>query len=100
MQTKQEEIREGIARRMFESEMNRDQVFGADTRRKAWRREKAEYLARAYNDLHWLHSQGVLIKARCPDCAWGQFGEEHVGMTPCHSCNSTGYIYESLIKEE
>ena len=50
--------------------------------------------------LSYLHSQGVGIKAKCPDCSWSQFGDEVVGMTPCYSCNSTGYIVESLIKEE
>lgn len=46
--------------------------------------------------LKYLHSQGVMIKIKCPDCCWSQFKEEHVGMTPCHSCNSTGYIVKSL----
>jgi len=46
-----------------------------------------------------LISQGVVIKVKCLDCEWSQYGdEESVGMTPCHSCNSTGYIYEPLIK--
>ena len=41
----------------------------------------------------------VVRKVRCPTgCAWGQFpDEEPVGMTPCHSCNSTGYVFEPLI---
>ena len=41
--------------------------------------------------------KGVEVKVKCPDCAWSQFGEEAVGMTPCYSCNSTGYIIEPLI---
>jgi len=48
---------------------------------------------------NYFHSRGVVIKVKCPDCEWGQFGEEAVGMTPCYSCNSTGYIIEPLIKE-
>lgn len=45
-------------------------------------------------------SQGAVLKVKCPDCNWSQFvGEESVGMTPCHTCNSTGYIYEPLIEE-
>ena len=47
-----------------------------------------------------LNEDGVVIKVKCLDCEWSQFGEEHVGMTPCHSCNSTGYTVEPLIKEE
>ena len=46
-----------------------------------------------------MDSQGVVIKVKCPDCVWSQFGEEHVGMTPCDTCNSTGYILESLVGE-
>lgn len=43
----------------------------------------------------------MYIKAKCPDCAWSQFKEwEAVGMTPCWSCNSTGYFFEPLIKEK
>ena len=47
----------------------------------------------------YLHSQGVEVRVKCPDCAWSQFGEEAVGLTPCYcySCNSTGYIVEPLI---
>ena len=47
-----------------------------------------------------LDSQGVVIKVECPDCEWSQVGDESVGMTPCHSCNSTGYIVEPLIEEK
>ena len=43
-------------------------------------------------------SLGVVIRAKCPDCEWMQFSNEYVGMTPCPRCNSTGYIYEPLIK--
>ncbi len=39
-----------------------------------------------------LHSQGVVIKVKCPDCKWSQFQDETVGMTPCYRCNSPGYI--------
>ena len=41
-------------------------------------------------------SQGVVLKVKCPDCTFSQFKDEVVGMTPCHSCNSTGYVYEPL----
>ena len=35
----------------------------------------------------------VIDRGKCPDCAWSQFSkEEAVAMTPCHSCNSTGFI--------
>ena len=47
-----------------------------------------------------LHSQGCVIKVICPDCTWSQFQDgESVGMTPCFTCNSTGYKVESLIEE-
>lgn len=47
----------------------------------------------------YLDSQGAVIRIKCPDCQWSQFGGETVGMTPCYSCGSTGYIIESLIGE-
>lgn len=49
--------------------------------------------------MSYLHSQGAELRTKCPDCEWSQFEGELAGMTPCHSCNSTGYIMESLIKE-
>lgn len=55
--------------------------------------------------LEYLHSQDAMVKVKCPDCKWSQFGIEYaysntaVGMTPCPSCYSTGYIFEPLIKE-
>jgi len=49
--------------------------------------------------LSHLRSQGVMLKVKCPDCEWSQFKGESVGMTPCFRCNSTGYIFEPLIKE-
>ncbi len=45
-----------------------------------------------------LDGIGVVIKVKCPDCAWGQV-QETVGMTPCYSCNSTGYITEPIIED-
>jgi len=50
--------------------------------------------------LDYLHSQGVVIKVKCPYCAWSSFEDEPVGMTPCEYCNSTGYVIEPLIKED
>ncbi len=52
----------------------------------------------AYQILRYLHSHDVMIKVKCPDCAWGQFFEETVSMTPCYTCNSTGYRIEPLIE--
>ena len=57
-------------------------------------REIAKDIAFKLSDL------GVVIKVECPDCSWSQFGEESVGMTPCYSCNSTGYIVEPIIEEK
>jgi len=40
-------------------------------------------------------------RVKCPDCAWWQFKDgESVGMTPCPTCNSTGYILKPLAKED
>lgn len=51
--------------------------------------------------LAYLHSQGGMLKVKCPDCEWSQFQDgEAVGMTPCLSCNSTGYIYKPLIEKQ
>ncbi len=37
------------------------------------------------------------IKRKCPDCQWSEFKDgEVVGMTPCHTCNSTGYTYGEI----
>jgi len=37
------------------------------------------------------------IKIKCPNCLWSEFRDgESVGMTPCFSCNSTGYIYKRI----
>ena len=52
----------------------------------------------ADKSLNRLHLKGVVIRAKCPDCVWSQFGDESVGMTPCGTCDSTGYIIEPLIK--
>lgn len=50
--------------------------------------------------LNYLHSQGVGIKVKCPDCSWSEFkDEESAGMTPCYNCDSTGYITEPLIED-
>lgn len=50
--------------------------------------------------LTYQQSQDVVLKVKCPDCAWGQFEcvLDTAGMTPCYHCNSTGYIYEPLIE--
>ena len=49
----------------------------------------------------WLEEVGASGKVKCPDCAWNLFqGAEHIGMTPCHHCNSTGYLTEPLRMEE
>lgn len=83
--TKQEEIREEIKDRLRDI-AHQGEWIDADLRTE--------------NLLQYLYSQGAVIKVKCPDCEWGQFGEEVVGMTPCNSCNSMGYIIESLIKGE
>lgn len=57
----------------------------------------AEYVSRRL--VGYLHSQGAVIRVKCPDCSWYKFEDEVVGMTPCHSCDSTGYIVEPLIED-
>ena len=47
--------------------------------------------------IEYLKSQGVVRKVKCPHCSWSEFKSgEHVGMTPCFNCNSTGY---TLVEE-
>ena len=87
---KQEETREGIKRCYTEPVED----FGGriDTPNKM-----ADYVTDKV--LAYLHSQGVVIKVKCPDCSWAEFaGEESVGMTPCYRCNSTGCITKPLIE--
>ncbi len=44
-----------------------------------------------------LSHPDLYLKIKCPHCEWSQFqDDEAVGMTPCHECNSTGYIYLAL----
>jgi len=97
--TKQEEIREGIAELFYknwaEQSPNPYTSFG-----KLAKGVRDIYLKSADEFLSYLHSQGVVIKVKCPDCVWSQFGEGAVGMTPCYRCNSTGYIIEPLIGDE
>jgi len=88
--TKQEEIREGLAREICKRD-NED-WDALSYSEKDFCREKSRL------HLLYLHSQGAVIKVKCPNCGWSQFGGESVGMTPCHFCNSTGYIIEPLIK--
>ena len=92
--TKQEEIREGIDANiefvlMAAYHAGKTGVSMSETTDKC-RVHLKEY----------LYSQGVVIKVKCPHCAWSQFqSDESVAMTPCHNCASTGYITEPLIKE-
>jgi len=45
---------------------------------------------------YWHYSRRLnkmFVRVKCPHCSWSEFkGEQSVGMTPCHNCNSTGYI--------
>ena len=86
--TKQEEIREGM-RSLISIWHNEDTRVGGQNVTKLGERL-----------INYLHSKDVVRKVKCPDCEWSQFGDESVGMTPCHSCNSTGYIIEPLIEGE
>ena len=89
---KREEIREGIARWLFRFTRERENL------ELNWEQTKGYYLQEADYLMGYLNSQDVVIRAKCPDCAWGQV-QEAVGMTPCYSCNSTGYITEPIIGE-
>ncbi len=78
-------IREGIARYLTKQfiwsepdEMPEDECY-----------TEADYIP------SYLHSQGIVRKAKCPYCAWSQF--DSASMTPCSNCNSTGYTIEPLI---
>jgi len=91
--TKQEEIREGMAK------LTEDRFrIPAESAGLTWDTNFNCMLAS--NIMEYLHSQGVVMKIKCPDCEWSQFGDkESVGMTPCFSCNSTGYMFKPLIEE-
>lgn len=84
--TRQEKIREGIRTSILENTQVNLQ------RGVVW---KINGLS---NFLSFLRENGVVRKVKCPDCAWSQFGDEAVGMSPCHSCNSTGYTIEPLVE--
>ena len=83
---KGEDIREGIYRILI------DQNCYTDSQRLEWEKGMPDKI------LEYLHSRGFIRKVKCPDCAWGQV-QRVVGMTPCYSCNSTGYITEPIIEE-
>ena len=89
--TKQEWIKEGIRTRFVDA-------YGGGHLGEYFNSEDAAEDLMAY-----LHSQGAVIKVKCPDCDWSQFSslgkDEAVGMTPCYRCNSTGYIFEPLIEK-
>ncbi|GAH55077.1 unnamed protein product [marine sediment metagenome] len=94
--TKQEEIREGTREAIKQAiHLNTEEFGGISV-------QFADcYLDEAVASvLFYLHDNDVMIKVKCPDCEWSQFGDEVVGMTPCFSCNSTGYIFEPLIGVE
>jgi len=95
--TKQEEIREWWARSLYRRaslpEVNIKWEELTSFAKECW-------FHLADDDLSYLRDNGVVIKVKCPDCVWGQFKEESVGMTPCFHCNSTGYIIEPLIKDD
>jgi len=81
--TKQKEIREGMVKQIGYIKLS--------TMDASWHTDQM---------LSYLRSQGMVIRVKCPDCEWSQFGEEAVGMTPCYSCNSTSYIIKPLIVGE
>lgn len=89
--TKQKEIREWVAEQFYGGYCEPENKDSCE-----WQ----EALRNTDQTLVHLHSQGAMLRVKCPDCNWSQFaGEESVGMTPCYTCNSTGYIYEPLIEE-
>lgn len=85
---KQEEIRKWISKYLTERFICDPKLLPDD-----------ECLKEANAILSHLASEDVVVKVKCPDCVWSQFGDEAVAMTPCFRCNSTGYIVEPLIKE-
>jgi len=89
--TKQEEIREGVYK-ILKRHVKASIIQG----------EYLDGCTQLASDeiVQYLHSQGVVIKLKCPDCVWSQFADGGaIGMTPCYCCNSTGYTTEPLIKE-
>lgn len=97
MTTKQEKIEEGTLAILIDEAENYwlynlsilSREAGSE---KAYLRKVTELI------LAYLDSESARLMVKCPDCEWSQFGEEVAGMTPCYSCNSTGYIIERLIE--
>lgn len=95
------EIREELARRRYY-----DGMVGIGSGIPKWEDrtevERQYFRAKIDRDFQYLHSQGGMLKVKCPNCEWSQFEDEVVtlGMTPCYRCNNTGYVYEPLIEEE
>lgn len=95
--TKQEEIREDVARTFYEASDVSKTIAWLDLPKET----KDSFFYKGDNLLYRLQDlYGVVIKVKCPYCKWTEFKEDdYVGMTPCDTCNSTGYIFEPLIKE-
>lgn len=97
--TKREEIREGVAERIYKWYFRNSQLNDWGEWSKVSSATRGMILAITDMVLEYENSQGIVIKVKCPDCCWSQFGDKVAGMTSCLSCNSTGYIIEPLIRE-
>lgn len=86
-----EEIREGIPKLIG------DMYYEKYGKEMVHTEQDDEFVERL---LTYLDLKGAELKVKCPECEWSEFGgEDTAGMTPCLSCNSTGYIYKPLIGE-
>lgn len=103
IKTKQGEIREGIAIRLHTQERSLLRVVEETSPCNCRWEDLSEHFKNQYRSvansfMTYLHSQELVLKEKCPDCEWSKFGDEVVGMTPCYSCNSTGYVYKPLVE--
>jgi len=65
----QTDIREGLARELFEDAMCEHQTFGVETRKKVWEKECDDFRARADNLITYLRSEGLVrkVEGELPD---------------------------------
>ena len=98
--TKQEEIREGIAKQLF---ANFDAIYRID--RRTWEQLskfnniKQWWLTQADKILSYLHSKGVVIKVFCRNCQHG-YVIHRTNKTRCSVCKGKGYVVAELLIEE
>lgn len=99
--TKQEEIRKGIEQLIIDSYKELQDLNNLDPiSHNINKAIRVVLFEQSNKGMVKLHSQGLMIKVKCPNCVWAEFeGEMSIGMASCPRCDCTGYIYEPLIKD-